>query len=379
MKRALLCIAILASALTVAAPPAGADNPGKPDAVVSLGDSFMSGEGGRWNGNSNDGLDPDRDGTDRAYRTGWWWSWWYDTGAVYPASDTNGCHRSDVSELQSSGIPMTKINLACSGAETEHIFRASSGGQTFKGESPQADQLAAVAAGYDIELVVMSIGGNDLGFADVITACVTAWTTNAAPCNTAQQAAIDAAMPTAMADLGTAIDEVRAALASAGDTEFRFVIQSAPSPIPRASENRYPETGWSRLSTGGCPMWNADADWARDTLVHQIDANMAAVADAKGVEFLSLADAFQGKEACSTGSSLVQGDWDTPNSSEHEWVRFLVSGAVQGDLQESMHPNAFGQQALGTCLSMMWNATPGDYACTNTGGDATAMNLTAIT
>ena len=103
----MLVVAIVASALAVAA-PAVADNPAKPDVVVSLGDSFISGEGGRWNGNSNDGWDPDRDNTDRAHRSNWW-SWWYDYDAVYPGSAGNGCHRSDVAEIHSSGIGATRV------------------------------------------------------------------------------------------------------------------------------------------------------------------------------------------------------------------------------------------------------------------------------
>ncbi len=378
---ALAAAATAATVLPVAvADVASADS--LPTAAVSLGDSFISGEGGRWAGNSTDGWDPDRDGTDRAHRSGWWGSWWYDYSSVYTGgSYDNGCNRSDVAEINSADIGVdAKFNLACSGAVTQNVIRAASGGQNFKGEAPQADQLAALAQNYDIELVVLSIGGNDLGFSDVITACVLAYSTNGAPCNQAQQVAVGAAMPNAMADVALAISEIQAALTSAGQApgSYRFIIQSYPAPLPRAAENRYPESGWSRLHTGGCPMWNADADWARDTMVPAIDANLAAVAADAGVEFLSLASAFDGREACATASSLVNGDSDTPDSAKHEWVRFLVSGTIQGQLQESIHPNAFGQAALGTCLTLAWNTPSTDHACHNTPGqDASNMFLTA--
>lgn len=348
---------------------------GLPTAAVSLGDSFISGEGGRWSGNSNDGWDPDRDGTDRAHRSGWWGTWWYNYNAVYTGgSYNNGCNRSDTAEINSANIAVdAKFNLACSGAVTANVIRAASGGQSFKGEAPQADQLAALAQNYDIELVVLSIGGNDLGFSDVITACVLSFSTGGAPCNAAQQAEVEQAMPGAMADVQLAVSDIQAALSSVGQApgSYRFILQSYPAPMPRASEMRYPESNWSRLNTGGCPLWNADADWARDTMVPAMDSNLATVAANAGVEFLSLASAFDGREVCATSSSLVNGDNDTPNSADHEWVRFLVSGAVQGQLQESIHPNAFGQAALGTCLTLAWNSGSADHACHNTPGQGT--------
>ncbi len=352
-----------------------------PTAVVSLGDSYISGEAGRWDGNSNDGLDPDRDGTDRAYRSTWYGGWWYDYDAVYPGSYDNDCHRSDVAEIHSAALGTdASFNLACSGAQTANIFRSSNGGVTFKGEAPQADQLAALADTHDIELVVLSIGGNDLGFTDILLACFSSFSTGAGPCHQQEQAAVDGRMASTMADVSKAIDEIRAALDSAGQKpdSYRIILQSYPSPMPRASEMRYSESGWDRVTIGGCPLWNADADWARDSLVPQIDANLRSVATDRGVEFLSLAESFQGREICSTSSSLVNGDGDTPSSTRHEWVRFLVSGTVQGQAQESIHPNAFGQRALGRCLALAW-ATTGHNRCHNVAGaSADQMSLSGL-
>ena len=38
------------------------------------------------------------------------------------------------------------------------------------GEAPQADQLAPIARDRDVKLIVLSLGGNDLGFASIVTA-----------------------------------------------------------------------------------------------------------------------------------------------------------------------------------------------------------------
>ncbi|NUK82594.1 hypothetical protein HRW23_35690, partial [Streptomyces lunaelactis] len=65
-----------------------------PTAVVSLGDSYISGEAGRWKGNSltNTGS---RNGTDR----GWVSGSTYDPGKVY-GTTAGGCHRSDSAEVR---------------------------------------------------------------------------------------------------------------------------------------------------------------------------------------------------------------------------------------------------------------------------------------
>jgi lysophospholipase L1-like esterase len=381
--RKIIACAAAAIACAAAAPLAHAGPSSPTTAIVSLGDSYISGEGGRWNGNSNNQLGS-RNGTDRAW-VSTWYGGYYDTGRVYlDGTNRNGCHRSDVAEIRSSAIAVDeRINLACSGATTANVFRASAGGQSHNGEAPQADQLAPVAAAKAVRMVVLSIGGNDLGFASIIAACTVAWTTSPswAPnyCYDDQQAAVDARMPGAMAAVGKAIDEVRAVMAGAGyqPSDYRFVLQTYPSPVPRAAENRYPESGWSRLSTGGCPFWDRDLDWARDSLAEQIADNLRAVAAGRRVELLDLRDMLQGREVCSTSASLVGSGG--PSSTASEWARFLVTGVGQGDLQESFHPNAYGQRGIGRCLALLWAASAGRYACRNTPGQSyAAMTLTAI-
>lgn len=367
--------AVLVACAFGAAPAAHATPSSSQTAIVSLGDSYISGEAGRWQGNSNYQLGS-RNGTDRAW-VSTWWGGYYDTSRVYlEGTDSDGCHRSDVAEIRSAPISVnTKVNLACSGATTANIFRSSNGGQSQNGEAPQDDRLASVAQSYNVKLVVLSIGGNDLGFADIIATCATDWTTSpsSAPnyCYDDQQAAVSQRMPGAMANVRRAIDDIRATMAAAGysSSQYRLVLQSYPSPVPRAAENRYPESGWSRLDTGGCPFWNRDLDWARDSLVNQISDNLKAVAASRGAQFLDLRDMLQGREVCSTATSLVGSSGPSPTRSE--WARFLVSGLFQGDLQESFHPNAYAQRALGNCLALVY-AQPAstNWSCRNTPGQS---------
>ncbi len=353
----------------------GGGNPPPPppsaDVVVSLGDSYISGEAGRWFGNSSNNSGS-RNGTDRAWVSSG--GGYYDTSLVYlQGTDNDGCHRSDVADVHHSGGVST-INLACSGAVANNVWRASQGGVSQNGWAPQADQLAAVAAGTDIDVIVLSIGGNDLGFSDIIIQCTSDWMTstwwNTKTCNGQGQQDVNNAMPGAMADVAKAIDEVNAVMAAAGDTDYRFVLRSYASPIPRGSENRYPETGWSRLNDGGCPFWNVDSDWARDSLVPQISSNLASVAATKGVEFLDVQDLLEDREVCSTSTSHV--GTGGPNGASHEWARWLNTGWNQGDMQESMHPNAYGQEAAGNCLEAMLGQPVGSYDCVNVSGQGPA-------
>ncbi|AWZ04788.1 MULTISPECIES: hypothetical protein [unclassified Streptomyces] len=69
---------------SAASPPSG------PAVAVAMGDSFISGEAGRWLGNT-DRYDGSRNGTDRAWTGGSK----YDPAKVYGASGAvGGCHRS---------------------------------------------------------------------------------------------------------------------------------------------------------------------------------------------------------------------------------------------------------------------------------------------
>ncbi|MGH3858777.1 GDSL-type esterase/lipase family protein [Actinokineospora sp.] len=345
-----------------------------PTAVVSLGDSYISGEAGRWKGNSlnNSGS---RDGTDRAYTGSG-----YDPTRVYGATSANGCHRSDSAEVKSAtATTEALINLSCSGATTKNIFRAATGGVAYKGEAPQADQLASVAAANNVEVVVLSIGGNDLGFADIITKCATDYIVWYSYCHDDQQVVVDSKMDAAMAGVGKSIDEIRAVMTDAGyaDTDYRIILQSYPSPIPRGAENRYYESGWTRVTTGGCPFWNKDSDWARDSLVPQIANRLKGVAAAKGVQFMDLRDMLQGREVCAKASRLVSATVPTSNASS-EWARWIDSQSTQGPVQESMHPNYYGQLGLGRCLTLMYAKPTGNHTCRNTAGvGASGMYLTA--
>jgi hypothetical protein len=367
VRRALMTVVVtcaVALVLPGAAPAAKRTPASALSSVVTLGDSFISGEAGRWRGNSIVST-TDRAGTDRA-----WTGTGYDPSRVYGPTAANGCHRSDVAEVEGVVAPVERrINVACSGAATVNIFRTSSGGQGEKGEPTQAQMLRYVAQVSNAKVVVLSIGGNDLGFADIIRACAQAYAAKTGPCRTSQQAVVDAKRNAAFRGVDKAIDEVRAVMAESGfaRSQYRFIVQSYGSPVPRAAEARYGELDPQRASVGGCPFYDTDLNWARDSLVAQIADGLRFVAAGKGVEYLDLRNSLQGHEVCATAARQATLT-EPPAAATSEWARFLTLNLAQGEIQETLHPNVFGQQALSRCLSLAIAAGPGNGSCRATAG-----------
>src|SRR3954454_19946768 len=174
----LLCLAAALLALAALWPAPAWAGPGSArTAIVSLGDSFISGEGGRWLGNGSDPLGT-RSGTDRAAvdcdGLGFCG---YGPERIYGASEADECHRSDLAPVRSAPVPVDAgVNLACSGARARNLWPAALGGRPHFGEPPEADQLAAVARRLDVRLVLVTVGANDVGFGDLVAGCALDWT-----------------------------------------------------------------------------------------------------------------------------------------------------------------------------------------------------------
>src|SRR3954467_8911431 len=102
--RVLAVVAVLGA---VGVPAAHADGPGVgAPTIVTVGDSYISGEAGRWAGNTNNGQSLiDEGGAD---------TYW--DNASRTAETISKCHRSENAEGIIGGGMVTK-NLACSGAK----------------------------------------------------------------------------------------------------------------------------------------------------------------------------------------------------------------------------------------------------------------------
>ncbi|MFC8536930.1 GDSL-type esterase/lipase family protein [Streptomyces sp. NPDC057249] len=383
-SKALTAAAATLCALTVSgALPASASAdrtapaaPAEAPLLVSIGDSFISGEAGRWSGNSNVSANG-YSGTDRAWDPATGES---DPYRVYGSSYDSGCNRSDVAEVQSVTLDVSRLNLACSGATSKAVLLPEHGGAPFKGERSQARELEDVAIGREVRAVVVSIGGNDLGFSDIITGCATEFVIGGSPCAPDAAEQVAERLPGVRQAAVNTLADVRTALDRAGHPagSYRLILQSYPSPLPDAGRIRYPGEKYDRLQSGGCPFYDKDLTWAHDELVPEISSVLADAADEGGAEFLDLSRSFEGREVCSTSTRHADAT-HSPSGDTSEWVRFVTSGYGQGQKQESLHPNSYGQQALGTCLTLQLEQPSGDRRCTNTAGQGpTAMRLRSI-
>ncbi|NEC65506.1 GDSL-type esterase/lipase family protein [Streptomyces sp. SID9727] len=377
---ATVCVLTVSGALPASASASRTASaaPAEAPLLVSVGDSFISGEAGRWAGNSNRSADG-YSGTDRAWNpaTGKSDPYW-----VYGSSYDNGCNRSDVAEVQSVTLDVSRLNLACSGATSKAVLLPESGGEPFKGERSQARELEDVAAGRAVRAVVVSIGGNDLGFSDIITDCATEFVKpyGGDPCAPDAAEQVAQRLPGVRQAAVNTLADVRTALDRAGHPagSYRLILQSYPSPLPDAGRIRYPGEKYDRLKSGGCPFFDKDLTWAHDELVPEISSVLADAADQSDAEFLDLSRSFEGREVCSTSTRQADAT-HSPSGDTSEWIRFVTSGLGQGQKQESLHPNRYGQQALGTCLTLQLEQPSGDRRCTNTPGRGpAAMRLNSI-
>ncbi|WNV85147.1 beta-propeller fold lactonase family protein [Umezawaea sp. Da 62-37] len=348
-------------------------------AVVSLGDSFISGVAGRWQGNAlRTSTYTDVHGTDRAvYACGNSVdaSCDYDARLVYGTSYNNaaGCLRSYSAEIQSVDIPVyRKINLACSGAETKNITT-----DPLKGDAPQADQLAALLPHYKVKLIVLNIGGNDIGFRGIIKSCIQAFILGQAECRQTQTTTLNDGIARSRTGVAAAIDKVKAVMRAGGytDNSYEFVVQSYPSPVPYGDQIRYAPTNLDRYQIGGCPVYDHDATWVRGTVVPAIGGMLKSTAAQKGVQYLDVDNLFDGHEVCAKRAQQASlSNWHKDPLLGHaaEWARFLdaTDPFNQGDRDESVHPNYYGQHALASCLTAMYEYTGSkpNHVCLNVAG-----------
>jgi hypothetical protein len=366
-------LALLGAACAAAggAAPAAADGPGVGTAtVVSVGDSAISGEAGRWAGNSNDS--PSR--VDALGSTAYW-----DTGSGEAIA---GCHRSKASEIGIGGGIASK-NLACSGART--YTQAYDPDNDFKpgldfyddgaGHIGQAKALQSYAATHNVKMVVALISANDYGFADILTQCVIDWyyspswwrdycnddSSITARFTSSNISAITTATKNAFLNLRTAMRN-----AGYADTQWTLVAQTYSSPIPNGAANRYPETGYTRQTVGGCGMWNRDADWANNTVVPTLNntiRNGLSQSGIAGAKVLDAANALVGRRLCENTVGLVEdkglASWQSAGAVDKtEWVSQIRTTSTYGgpyQLQEDLHPSYWGQKALRNCVRQAYN------------------------
>jgi hypothetical protein len=388
--KVLIFVAALAPALMAAVPAGAAVNPAASTAtpsgspwVVSVGDSYISGEAGRWAGND----DNSESAMDALGSTAY-----YDNPS-HTAESIPDCHRSQSAEIY-LGNGVDGENLACSGAETS-TYTDSSGnfkpGLDFYSSGAnqgQALMLQNFAATHDVTMVAVSIGGNDFDFSGIVTTCVEDFLTSPSwwPSYCSQSSSVTnnftaSNVASVTAKIAQALQNVHQAMANDGyaDSSYKIVLQNYPSPIPTSSGFRYSQSGFTRQSTGGCGFWNTDANWADNTALPAISSavfNAGTQSGLGNIVDMNIASAFNGRRLCENTVGLIEDEglssWQSPGAVDKtEWVNQIRTVTTVGSdyyVQESLHPNYWGQLALRNCLTQAYNGgAPKGGTCTIAG------------
>ncbi|GGZ42048.1 hypothetical protein GCM10010387_40380 [Streptomyces inusitatus] len=289
-------------------------------ALISLGDSEISGEG---------------------------------IGSYEPGTDgpANWCHRSPDAAIHRTGIPAdVTYNVACSGADTGNIRIG--GVRQYADEPVQSDSLAVKARNTRVKMVLLVAGANDdLEFAPVMTDCVTRYVTLQGPCEPKYaggwQARVDALVPKVEAT----VRDLRTVMRDAGyaDGDYKLVVMGYPSPIgPDFRDNpNFP----GKLICGG-QGYDSDTAWGRNTAVPVFERGMRRAAAATGAVYLDNSRLFHGHEVCS----------------DNTWARglFIDLGHFPPDensVRQSFHPNARGHAAFASCLTQLYASGAREASC----------------
>ncbi len=305
---------LFATGATIHASSASAQDT-RQTAVVSLGDSAISGEGA---GN-------------------------YEPGTR--GENGNWCHRSQNALIHRTTLAERTFNLACSGADAANVSLADTSHYT---EGSQARRLIDLARQYRVTSVIVQVGANDEpAFADTVLTCVGAWIN---PFGSSCSSRLSGQWPGRVAAMAprveTAVTDVKSAMSQAGYAagSYNLVVTSYASPF---TENMRTLHG-----PDGCPIRISDARWGRTTAVPQLSEALRGVATRTGAKFLDLSRATEGKEACSNRSSSSSGEWQNRIKVDpFAWWYGGLDAIGIHTAQESFHPNATGHGQLGRCVT----------------------------
>ena len=352
-----------------------------PGWVVSIGDSYISGEAGRWAGNTHES---DSAATDALGANAYSDS----TGAQA------GCDRSTSAEI---GISSSQtLNLACSGASTSttpYTGGSFTPGVDFytdgNGHDGQALELQKFAATHTVSMVAVTVGGNNFQFASIVQSCVedfltsfSFWKNYCHDDSSVSSQFTASAVAARTSEITQSLLNIHTALARDGyaDSSYSIVVQNYPSPLPSSGGMRYGQSGFGRQTTGGCGLWDADLDWANTTVIPTIDRAVSTAAQDTGlsnVRLLDVSNLLDGHRLCEKGVGKLYEvgltSWRSPGAVDHsEWVENIRTVSAVGSpfkVQESLHPDYWGQLALRNCLRLAYaGGVAHSGRCVSSGG-----------
>lgn len=276
---------------------------------VAMGDSFSSGEGN----------EPFENGTD---------------------TSSNTCHRSPLAWprlLQNDYLERTPTALvACSGAVSNYIINE------YNQENVELPQAAFVTSA--TQLVTISIGGNDIGFGNVLVTCTLATEEEGTTSEKHQiehdaciEAIDDARDVATSSTLQDDLEAVFSGLRTLGNQDLQVIVVGYPNLLP-AHDDIMGTCVWG----GGEPETSGRAVASDETqksrLLHdELNATIEDAVDAtndSSIHFVDPSSAFAGHELCRT----------TP------WFNGVVPSVDPVMRSMSYHPNNNGQIAYATVV-----------------------------
>ncbi|HET9444101.1 MAG TPA: SGNH/GDSL hydrolase family protein [Acidimicrobiales bacterium] len=276
--------AALAVALGVVAvalvPPAATALP--PPSYVALGDSYTAGP-----------LIPNQEGPPGCFR-----------------SSTNYPHYL----AGAFGLPAFR-DVSCSGARTRDMTAPQVDGSGRPVNPPQLEALDE-----NTRIVTVTIGGNDIGFAEIGTSCLSL-TPLGSPCQDRYVVdgvdTLEARIRSAAPDVAAVLGEIRARSPLA-----RVLVLTYPAILPEDAG----ATCWPQL-----PLARADIAYVRN-LQKKLNAMVAAQAEAAGATVVDVYAASIGRDSCQLPL--------------HRWVEPLVPASPAFPI----HPNVLGMQGMAAAV-----------------------------
>ena len=251
VRRLIVAGVALAVGGGVLAPPASASSASgwhegqhQPVVLAALGDSYSSGEG-------NPPFDPAADGCDRS-------------AVAWPL-------------LAAADLGWTATDLACSGAQTKDVV------SPFKNQPAQVDALAALRPRPDV--VTITIGGNDAGFAATLAACYLGDCAGSGAIRAAQTRILTV-LPDRLADTYQAVEEAA--------PDARHVVVGYPRLFP-ARQSKVTGCGW--LTNKERRALNQAADLLNGVIA--VEAWLA------GARYVDVSRTLKGHELCTSDPWLV--------------------------------------------------------------------------
>jgi lysophospholipase L1-like esterase len=316
--------------------------------ILSLGDSYASGEGNPRN-------------------IGAWLRLRNPLGGFTPYWDDANCRRSTRAapaqaalaiEKSDPQTPVTFVHLACSGAT---ITNGILGPQSASGQpGSQIDQARKILRGHRVDAVLLSIGGNDIGFTALLENCLLNSNCPLRPVSTgplAGYATAQAGVQSVLGQLGPAYQAVSNAIAS--------IAPGAPVFI-----TMYPDIT-RNVNGGPClylTMTPSDFSWARETILTPTPGPTYAYRTTTNQTVnLPLANGTLNAQIGATaafGFRPVTGSWSASGDSAighgicagaQSWV---LPVNINGNMRGAFHPNPAGQLAIAQAIEAAWRAAP---------------------